>query len=221
MVLSRVFRETPAVQQTADYPDYTTGSFYKIFYLLGTRDSSDNPSYLLIDNNLISSNSVQIFTTGTHSGDLDETKVIDIDFDILITRPMVIDGRVYFSFSWALENNSVNDDIHGHFEIVLKRFDGSTETILGTAETATLTNGVDQDRERRTVLDLDITDAKVQGGDILRITVEGYLQNDNSSGTSNIFIAHDPQNSDISGSAVWTAISESTFQAHIPIKPTF
>lgn len=117
------------------------------------------------------------------------TKVLDIDFNLEeFKSARIIDGIAYTNFSFFFETGSNGEC---YFIVKVRKYDGSSETELGSVTSRTFT--FDPDNEASLSMELDLTKTKFKAGDLLRLTIEGWTKSDGTNITS-LGIAGDPSN---------------------------
>jgi len=153
------------------FSDAIAGRSIQLFYGVGTKMAAGQDYVLVRDSGI----SRETYTSGAN---------IDIDFDITINKPTIVAGIATFDIYWiacfgggAACNFTVTANV--------VHYDGSAETVLGTATSETINAGLATDVSDK--LQCSVTKKLFKIGDILRITLTGV-----SSGASVIKINHDP-----------------------------
>lgn len=215
MTVRQTFRRSPAVQETVDFLDFSTGHGIKRLYGAYSL-TSGAATYYLTDKQPYSY--APTIISGTASG----TAVLlhDLDFDIQINSSKVVDGTVVVNVAGFV--NGVTNSTRGtfFFDIVLRRVSDGTETDITNTVTSTITgDGATYLNNRMFLVPLTVTDEKFSGGDTLRLTVKMWCYLSAGSGSTNFEVGVDPQNRD-SESAKFD--NEPTLlTVDIPFKPTF
>jgi len=112
----------------------------------------------------------------------------DIDFDLKVGVTMVLEGKAIIEFT--TQDNEGENDASYYNIIKLKKDDGTTETTLATGQGRTH-NMANATNERRQSVILDITTkTKIVKGDIIRLSIETWVESDGDLTTLNLF--HDP-----------------------------
>jgi len=100
------------------------------------------------------------------------TKVIDEDFDWTIAFPRVIKGVAYANVNLDVEASTVSI----YAKVIIKHYDGSTETTLATMQTGAANDTVGKNK----ICTGTVSEAIFSKGDILRVTLEGWAKNDSA-----------------------------------------
>ena len=162
--------------------DLAEGSGYVTFYPVSTiEETTENFTMLRTKRYGHTFEQTGIKTVGTI------TKEVDIDFDIKINKPSIINGNVVVNmpFRFGHENNNGTGD--GYWIIKVRKYSGSTETDLGSTQSNAF-NTVGGAGAYVWEYDVgaymvDIDNASLKRGDILRITVEGWISSTNYGST--------------------------------------
>ena len=177
------FRSGGGIIFNFDWIDYAAGVGYKTYYGCASR-TSGGTAYFLTDKEIDST----LSATGGATSSGAYAQLINQDFDLVFERPAQIGGGdALINCTWHLDTS----DSSAYCVITIYHYDGTTETSLGTATTATQSvaggGGAENHRE---CLKIAITDKKFNSGDTLRLTWELYGKSDN--GTVDFNIWHDP-----------------------------
>lgn len=169
-----------------DWQDIVSDQGYATYYLANAQDSSAATV------NMITAVKADSYTqkstasagnanSGTYSKEFDE------DFDLLVNRPVRINGKVIVVLT--LHTAYDYDAFDAYWRVRLRKWDGSTETEIASAKTENLTNLADIDIRRTFIM--DVSDSSFKKDEYIRITVEGWVANSANSG-SLIGVWHDP-----------------------------
>ena len=191
MPLPIVYRTGGDVQVNYDFADVISGTGYIAFYLQAANEGSPSPStaYQLTRQTMRSYPVSSQGSTATSS----DTKVLDLDFDYLLDRPLTLSGDAICDISTSLDDGP-NVGTAEHFVIVkIRKWDGSTETDLVTSQGDTFTrSGGTSTAYYRNTLKFNIPQTHFKKGDSIRVTAECWV-NAGGTGTCNGEIAHSPQ----------------------------
>jgi len=186
-----------------NFVDITSGSGYIDFYAGKT-----------VDKNLLSNFTFYgdtIYTEVTGSGALTG----GYDFDILINRPMTIQGTGIVNHSFCLKAGT--SGCSAYATITLRKWDGATETDIATNVSSTSstasTSGLFTYYDTRAT-DLTIPTTTLKAGEYLRLTIDVTCATGANPG--GFQLAHDP----IGRSATWDAsgASPSTLTLQLPVR---
>jgi len=183
---------------TFDFTEFATGVGYVSYYGANTREVTTD-DYILGVNATDQSH----WTSTAIAMPNDGSKFLDLDFDVQFLVAADIQGLMRANLTLgAHQTSSTSDNSWSMNAIVkLRKWDGSTETEIANATTATLsaTNGelsAGQFKSKMMAVELDATSAPTHfgRGDVLRVTVEVYGTVINTRAAGGI--GHDPLNRD-------------------------
>ena len=114
-------------------------------------------------------------TSAAFSGNTDEI-VLDLDFDLsAFNRPQTVKGTAILKVG-VFNNSTTNGDLI--FIIAkLRKFDGSTETEIGSVQSRDVSITSSATVEEGLNLTMSLTTTSFKVGDILRLTIEGWGEN--------------------------------------------
>lgn len=176
-----------------NYTDMAEGTGITIFNLVGTTGD-----------NILTSQTVYADRIEEESADTSTTsdyvKIFDVDYDLsAFNMPKTIKGTGLLNFS-QFGQGSGDETSSWYFTIVVKKYDGSTETSIGTVNSSTLTATGVHTTSNLELLPISLTQTHFAIGDILRVTVEGYIKDigwiSGGRNTLKIGIGQDPMNRD-------------------------
>lgn len=196
-----VFRRTSSKLATYNFYDIASGTGYITFY--GSIDQSTNG---ILSSKVTYSDAVS--TTASAAGA--DALRIDKDFDVVITRPLTLQGIMITNF--ALDLGVLNPTTTGYGIIKLRKWDGSTETEIASATSRTLSNNGAYNGEPIFAVRFSVPTTVFKVGETLRVTVLVYGAGQAS---ATVVLYHDPENRDA------TAARESSqLTFHIPVRIT-
>jgi hypothetical protein len=155
----------------------------------------------LVDDDYLSSNafySDSLMTTSANMGGSVASKRLDIDFDIEITKTMVLRGNGIVNVGIGVYRSGSNNS--GYVIAKLRKYDGSTETEIASNQSRTWNNNSTVGMTYTYLgIDIDVPETTIVRGDILRLTIE--LWGAGGADPSYVAFGHDPQNRNETGSA--------------------
>lgn len=99
-------------------------------------------------------------------------KEIDLDFDVLINKPITIKGTCVASVPTMITR--LNGTIISYVTVYLRKWDGSTETDIASGASAQFTTAATAWKNQSAYLNVPTTSFKK--GEYLRATIEGWAQ---------------------------------------------
>lgn len=196
-----------------DYLDVAKGTAIQVWY--GWKGDTN---YELVENPTYSDD---IETTNEHTTTSANAKRLDLDFDVEIGKPLVIEGTCIITVANGLKETHTVTASNAATYIVAKiyRDRGGSESLLGTAtgQTISVNNPATQD-DRMNGLGIDVARTSFTKGDIFRLTIEVWAVSTGNVGDKwTVGIGHDPQNRD-SPSGVMDATQDTTLKIAVPIR---
>lgn len=188
-----LFRTTrPNSITSYDFVDIASGRGYIKYWMFATSDNS-GVSYNLTQNQIYSDASQQdgnddnyICSTAEAQTNITATKVLDMDFDLLIDRPIIIEGDAFFTGTVEQRTVSGSGSTTGYLIVKVRKVNNaSTESDILSVTGGTFTNGA------RSTLKLTIPRNKFKSGEKIRITVEVYVTI-GAGVTKDVSFGHDP-----------------------------
>lgn len=168
-----------------NYTDISEGTGIQVFYGCDSVNSVGT-TYIATGKSLWSANT-STTVAGTTSGTMD--KYIDADFDVTFNTTKTIVGDAYVNMCFAI--NSATTPKTGYIIFKVRKYSGGVETDLGTVQSATLTGQSNATVWRPLNMKVAIAQTEFVQGDILRLTVEAWMQSSNANGFIKIY--HDPK----------------------------
>lgn len=177
----------------------TSTNWYNIQQIM-TGSNALNQKYFLTRNDTFSHDQATILISSSQSSPFTTTK--EIDFDLApFNMPHSVKGTAYFTCSYKIITTATAV-VEGKVLFELKKYDGSTETTIGTATTApicTKQNSGHVTASRTTKVPMTITNTHFKAGETLRLTITlqlAALDIATSTQCAMMFM-HDPQNANI------------------------
>ena len=174
-----------------NYTDMAEGTGVTMFYLAATH--GDN---ILTPNQIYSE--VIEHSTGAHILTTDFVKNMDVDYDLsAFNSPRTVKGTAYINFTGHIWKSGTAV-VTAKFTIKVRKWDGTTETEIGSATTAEISSPGSAADYILTALAIPLTQTHFGIGDVLRVTIEGYdKEAAHFSDTTNVLIVgQDPMNRD-------------------------
>lgn len=179
-----------------DFTDIASGTGFQQYFL--AQPKVDTTVSQILENNTIYSSVIEAIVS-TASATF--VKAGDLDFDLsAFNLTQTIRGTAVANISQLVSSSSGEGQMY--LIIKVRKWDGSTETDLATAQTDTVTGtaGVGTG-ESITCVPLVIAETTFNEGDILRVTVEIWAK---CAGTATCYVGCDPQNRD--GTVITSAL---------------
>jgi hypothetical protein len=176
-----------------NYTDMAEGTGVTVFYLVGA--TGDN----ILTSQTVYADDIENATADTDLTS-DFVKLMDTDYDLsAFNAPRTIKGTGLVNLTYY-EKVVGDESTNFYFNIIVKKYDGSTETTIGTATTPTLSGAGNTTYYNLGLFPISLTQTHFAIGDILRVTVEGYAKDINyiSGGRDHVIlgIGQDPMNRD-------------------------
>ena len=153
-----------------DYFDWISKTGYKNLYGLITTDSAGDKKYLTP--NFISSHTSKRKITGVNVSAVSPTAVIDYDFDMTYNTTATIQGTMAAAFTYALSCSGASGDVSIYGIVNVYSVVSGAETLMGTAQTDTVTFSSATGASWRKLVFVDLTKTFLKIGDKLRINIQ-------------------------------------------------
>jgi len=147
--------------------------------------------------------STSIETTSVNSDGTQFVKMIDLDFDLAtFNKSRTLFGTSTFQICQNLaraNTGSGGQHLQSYIIIKVRKWDGATETEIGSVQSQTITDDVVLATGTSTIhlMDIEIaTRTNFAKGDTLRVTIEGWSKAQVGGYDARLTIGHDPQNRD-------------------------
>ena len=221
-MLNKKYQTQSTNIQSYNYTDIAEGTGVINFKLFTTTDSVGN-DYILGTQTLYSS---LIDTAVSCTASYENfTKVGDLDFDLTpFNTPKDIKGTAVFQFSHLAKSaGSANTSLDGYTIVRVRKWNGTTETEIGSAQSPTLSPTVSGDEKSGIVcMEATLTNTHFAAGEILRVTVEMWVKATDVGTNSGVYyVGHDPVNRDsTSADGIKPSVDPliQTFNVYIPFR---
>lgn len=200
MALPTVFNRSPASIATYDFMDIAAGTGIINFYA-----GKETTSYLLSNFTYYA----DTVSTSAVVNYVPYTKVLDVDFDVSINKPITLKGNSIINIPLKLYFSTAN--VYCYAVVKVRKWDGSTETDLVTSansrEVATAGAGTYYD-----ILGVQATIPLTvfKKGETLRLTIEVWGKGGGALAT--VDLAHDPKNRSAGWDTTGAVPSQLAFQ---------
>ena len=213
MVLPRIYRTTgEGVIASYDFNDIISGVAYEVFYLGNTKEDT-TISYVLSPNSFYS-NDVEI-EENIAPNTASFTLVKDIDFDVVLGIPRIIEGVAILSIPMKFYISGGAGHVTGYYIAKLRSYDGSSETEIASAQSES-NNSTDGTNIKIHTVHMVVPKTSLKVGDTLRLTLELYLKNAHGSNQGTLYVGCDPKNREGDNFGAGE-VTEAVL--HLPFKP--
>ena len=221
-----VFRSSGANNTLYEFTDIASQTGYITLY--ASTHINDGTNIVFRLSNFVSSSHTRNASQGlsTYSSTTADafTKIIDLDFDILLNKSMTLRGTAIINVPFRIHESGTGNCV-GYILARIRKWDGATETEIAS--------GTGKEDEFNTTaaylmasISIPITAYTIPGGNYLRITIEGWAKNTVSGQTTKFEIAHDPAGrlapTHGSGAAAfneeWNSSYSTVLKAFMPLK---
>lgn len=174
------------------FNDISSGSSYINMYVgkAGTANSTIMTNYKFYSSPIITT------SAGLVAGA--DAKMLDLDFDYLINKQIVIAGQSIVNIPIGCYSSTANPNAIGYAIVKIRKWDGVTETELSGAggQTETLTGPVGGVTMTVFYVSAIVTIAQsiIKKGEYLRVTIEVWGHHSGGIGDGSLKLAHDPMN---------------------------
>jgi hypothetical protein len=169
-----------------NFYDVISGEGYITYYL-----GQGTSTYIPKSTSFYSEN---MYTSSTQITEANYTKKLDLDWDINVNRQMEIRGTALFSIPLLLQGGD-NNKYGSHYCVVyFRKYSGSTETDIATAQGTTFDGTATQTLYRLSVIPVTIPITIYSKGDKIRITIELWAKAVNALGSNpEVRLGYDPK----------------------------
>ena len=186
----------PGVIASYDFIDVTSGTGVVIFYA-GTTGADAGSGF--VSGGILATNafySQNVMTTGQVAGQHNDfTLRHDVDFDVKFLLPQNIEGTAIVNIPLGSQTNNDAGTAAGVVRALVRKWTGSAEINIASASGAILnkTAGAGNYAYDMDCIPLTIPLTHFGAGDTLRLTIEHYYRQSDSSSDLDWFFGHDPK----------------------------
>lgn len=117
-------------------------------------------------------------------------KYLDLDFDVLINKPITLKGTCIASVPVQIFKLNITGETNARVDVYVRKWDGSTETFVASGSSAVLTISAQNYSYKMASASMNIPTTSLKKGEYLRVTTEGWGGSTDSNNT--ITLGHDP-----------------------------
>jgi len=175
MVMEQPFTTASPILANYNWQDIEGGTGYITFYCGNTNNETDETKYTLSTHQTLSH--VQgMGAYNRHDLPPDNGVISTANYDIKMNKNMTINGDVLIDNHIKMLENNSNGSSTGYVTFSLIDYDGTTETVLATADTEHQ-NLTDESYEQKSTLSFNIDNKVIVRGHYLRLKVELSIYN--------------------------------------------
>lgn len=190
------FTKLSNVLPTYQFIDFASGTGIVDFYAGDTVDAADggNRTYLLSSGVYYSDEYVTSASIPYSAGSV-YSKVLDLDFDVLLNRPLNVAGNVVLNVPISINAPATTRNNRAYIIAKFRKWDGATETDIASVQSDPFINNSTGQTYRMKGMPLTIPLTTFKIGEYIRLTIEVWAMFSlvgTSGGT--VYIAYDPMN---------------------------
>ena len=162
--------------------------------------------------------STLIETSVNITGGMSDTPVIDLDFDLgEFKLAQTISGTARIQQGINIQGRA-GETASFYVTYKIIHYDGTTETILGTATSQTVSIGSAINESHMVNIPIALTRKRFRKGDIVRVNIEVFATGVGAGNVGDATIGHDPQNRD--GPLIIPSVDDviSRLEIHLPFE---
>lgn len=209
--MSSIFPPGKEINVNYSWTDIQNATGYIIFDGLGGTDNVSTKYFIIpttIVASLASDNSVKSSGNSSQTVGIAWSKGIDLDFDTSdYNLPQTLKGLGYFRVEWITNALSAGFTASSYVIIKVRKWNGTTETEIASAQTATKTITGITTGNHGALLQIEIPETTIKVGEQLRITAEVW-QSAQAMGVVSVALKFDPEDTS----------NNSRFQMAVPFK---
>lgn len=176
------FQALSNVLANYDFVDIASGTGYITFYGGNTVDLR------LLSNKIFYAQDVSTNSSTLVNGA--STKRMDLDFDVLLNRPIDLKGTAIVELPFYV--TSSGNTAFWYFTLRVRKWDGVTETEIATNDSASYSQG-GTNAYYMTAIDITIPLTHFKIGETIRLTVECWGYTTGGGVTATVKCGHDPR----------------------------
>lgn len=212
-MISEKFRKSGEINAVYDYYDIAAGTGIINFYAGSAPQkytAGIATSAAIISNNKFYSAPIFEKRALADTGGGDAVKVFDLDFDVVMNKPLTLKGTCIINVPIRLYGTGTTS---GSIVAYWRKWDGTTETNIASGASY-ISTAIAATYFMKSVY-MNVPTTLIKKGETLRLTIEGWAQT-TPSRTEGFWIAHDPMGQ---VDAEWTSTTvPSILTAQLPIK---
>ena len=175
MALPEPFSTASPILTNYNWQDVAGGTGYITFYCGSAYNETDGTTYNLSTHQTLSHTQGAWAYKDYRAGENGVQRTIN--YDVKMNKNMAISGNVLIDHHYILHEDNDNGSSTGYFIFSLINYDGTTEKVLGTADTEHFSLSEETENVESTLI-LNVEDKEVVSqGNILRLKVEFYISN--------------------------------------------
>jgi len=150
------------------------------------------------------------------------TKVLDLDFDIIINKPLTLLGKAVINVPMILMNSNVNN-VTGHLVAKLRKYSGGVESEIASSGNGQTVTGNNSRTQLVECLEITVPITIFKKGDYLRVTIEAWVDG-HAASTVSIEILYDPIDRRTlvpKSGGTWNILLTTSLKAYIPVRIDF
>ena len=200
------FQAVSNVLANYDFVDIASGTGYVNFYLGKTVNS-----YLLSNFSYYSHN--VIYTQSSNAVNGASAKILDLDFDIVLNRPLDLKGQAIVNLPFYMTASAAVFEFTG-WTARVRKWDGVTETEVASGATSNYSIGASS-TYWMTAIDITIPLTHFKKGETLRLTLEAWGYTTGGGTTGYVRLGHDPKSRTTTWDATGAVVSQCMFQCPV------
>jgi len=185
--------QAPEAITSYDFDDIASGERLQSYYAATTKFETTT-KYILTGNPSIYSND-EAQTDGIDK-DNDTTFRIELDQDFDLSQfqiTQIFEGEGNIQVTWGCSQNYSADANGVYLILKVRKWDGTTETEIASAQTETWNDGSGATL-KTSLVPITIPKTQFKVGEILRLTIELWTMLDSSIAVGSYHLKHDPAN---------------------------
>jgi hypothetical protein len=184
-----------------DYVDLASGTGIVEYNGVATRNNT-TLTYKLMQNE--TETEIQYINGSSTTGTTFPYTSFDVDFDMpAYNLPQTVKGTATFTMTASVWGSDTSNAAAGYINLIVYKYDGSTETQIGTARSITIgDNGMDNAIQiyRTISIPVALTETRFKKGEIFRVTVQGIISAGANLKSKKMVMWLDPKDGNISSS---------------------
>ena len=199
-----------------DFTDFSSGTGFVIYY-----GGNHSGGYILNSNTFYS----EKVMTGAAQNGTTFTKVIDLDFDVLLNIPKIMKGTALISTGVGMKTaGGAAETMSSYIITKIRKWDGSTETEIASGQSSTWADTASAVREVQGyfIVPVVVPETYIAEGESIRVTMELWVKSSQATAGNKWTLTHDPKNRGTSvfdGTNTWDFGTDlTTMEAQLPFR---